>query len=102
MLLHFHGMFFDVLLPLARAALVYRVAVYVHGYRNRHVFNDKLMDGFHAEIFKGQYARLADRFGNQIGSATHGHQVHRTVLLDGSNTAGAALGLADHAEETAA
>src|SRR5271157_5256375 len=81
----------DLGLPLLRTALVHRVAVHVHGDRDRHVLHLEFVDGFHAEILERQHARFLDRLRDEISRAANRHQVDRLVVANGFDRRRAAL-----------
>ena len=93
------GMFGDALLPLGGAGLVDAGALGVDGDGDGHVFDVEFVDAFHAEVFEGQLARAGDGLGDEIGCAADGHEIDGAEFLDGLDGGGAALGLADHAEQ---
>src|ERR1700738_1170287 len=64
-----------------------------------HVVHVEFINGFHAKGFEGQDAAALDGFADEIGCASDGHQVDGFVVPDRFDGGGAALGLADHAEE---
>ena len=57
------------------------------------------MDGFHAEVFKGDDASVLDGLADEVGGAADGDEVDGLVVADGVDGGDAALGFADHAEE---
>ena len=48
---------------------------------------------------KARLARTCDGLGDKVGGSSDGHEVDGTEFLDGLDGDGAALGLADHAEQ---
>src|ERR1039457_1041480 len=87
-----HGDLADPLLPLARTGLMDRGPHRVDRNRHRHILDLELVDRFHAEIGEGDYARMLDRLGNEVGGAADRHQVCSAVLFDRIDGDGAALG----------
>ena len=82
-----------------RTGRVYAGAAGVHGHRDGHVDHLEFVDRFHAQVAEADDLGLPDRLGDQVGRAAHRHQVRRLVPLDRLDRLGAALGLADHADQ---
>ncbi len=90
----------DPRLPFPRPGLVHRRALRIDGDRDRHVDDLELVDRFHAQVGEADHLRALDRLRHQIGGAADRHQVGGLVLLDRLNGDRAALGLADHRDQT--
>src|ERR1700678_300885 len=86
-------------LPLLWPSLMHRDPFGVDGYRHRHVLHVKFVDGFHAQIFKGDDARALDRLRNKICGSADSHQVDGAVIADGLDRGWTTFRLAYHAKE---
>jgi hypothetical protein len=89
----------DAGLPFGGAGLVDAGAFAVDGYGDGHVDDFELVDGFHAEVGKGQDFAALDGFGDEVGGSADGDEVDGFELADGVDGDGAAFGFADHAEQ---
>ena len=70
----------------------------IHGHSHRHVFYFKLVDAFHAEVFKGHHARVLNRLRHQIRRPANRNQVYSFVIANRINRRNTAFSLADHAQ----
>src|SRR6185437_8835972 len=86
-------------LPLLRSGLMHGGAFGIDGYRNGRVADFELVDGLHTQIFKGQYTRALDGFGDEVRCAANGHKIYGAIVADGVDGGGASLSFAHHAEQ---
>ena len=75
------------------------VTLSVDGYGDRHVYDLKFIDGFHAEVLEGENAGGANGLRDEVGCAADGDQVDGLELADCVEGDLAAFGFADHAEQ---
>src|SRR5258708_38401309 len=86
--------------PLLGAGVVDAAASAVDGYGDGHVLDFELVDRLHAEVGEGEDARALDGLRDEVGRAADGDEIDRFELANGGDGGGAALGFADHAEQT--
>jgi len=61
---------------------MYAVASCIDRNRDRHIFDFKLMDRLHTQIFKRDHFRTTYRFRNKICGATDSHKINRFVFCN--------------------
>ena len=62
--------------------VVNRLTLTIDRHADRHVFDAKRVDGFHAEVLKRHHLRFGDSLRHQIRRAAHRHKIDRTVFFD--------------------
>ena len=65
-----------------RTGLMHAGSLRIDGHCNGHILDVEFVDGFHAQVLKGQQARTVDRFRDEIRSAADGHQVNRRRIRE--------------------